>query len=230
MKGLKQQRLGFTSSASILQSEPTPVPAGTQASPTATAESPMEAEIRLAETGVRHSGSVVGAIMQGVRTLNNRARKDSDTVRDESTGVCACLCKYRVCACLVCAGRTYEDVCVLALPGVCVHSRTFSPFPSLSPPQHTQTHAVEKESESLKREGSRGERGKGGGQEGNSASAAPGSHQKAPLQGPAVRPSSPPIAVAAQVLASGTGAAPAAQRPAAPNDGSGGNAGAKAAR
>lgn len=139
MKGLKQQRLGFTSSASILQSEPTPVPAGTQASPTATAESPMEAEIRLAETGVRHSGSVVGAIMQGVRTLNNRARKDSDTVRDESTGVCACLCKYRVCACLVYAGRTYEDVCVLALPGVCVHSRTFSPFPSLSPPQHTRS-------------------------------------------------------------------------------------------
>lgn len=119
----------------------------------------------------------------------------------------------RMCVCLHCLGYAY------------IHAHSL-PFPLCLPPN---THAVEKESESLKREGSRGERGKGGGQEGSSASAAPGSHQNAPLQEPAVRPSSPPIAVAAQVLASGTGAAPAAQRPAAPNDGSGGNAGAKAA-
>lgn len=70
---------------------------------------------------------------------------------------------------------------------------------------------------------------------GSSTSAAPGSHQQAPEQAaasrPSIPPSIPPIAVAArqpiavaahaEILASGVGAAPAAPRPAAPNDGSG---------
>ena len=69
---------------------------------------------------------------------------------------------------------------------------------------------------------------------GSSASAAPGIHQQAPQQEaasrPSIPPSIPPIAVAArqlavaaraEILASGVGAAPAAPRPAAPNDGSG---------